>query len=99
MDSIALIVSLIAAAFVFGVLSLLWQALAGARAEMRSMGRFDDRHGNGGDRAPVNRPHGSTTAPPPTNKYAGRSPAHRVERASTRHFMHRFNIPTIRRTK
>lgn len=47
MDLIGWMVSILAAALVFGVLGLLWHALAGARAEMRSLGRFDDRHGNG----------------------------------------------------
>ena len=46
MDLIGWMVSLLAAALVFGVLGLLWNALAGARAEMRSMGRFDDGDGN-----------------------------------------------------
>ncbi len=47
MDLIAWMVSLLAAALVFGVLGLLWNGLAGARAEMRSMGRFDNGDGNG----------------------------------------------------
>lgn len=47
MDLIGWLVAILAGVLVFGALGLLWRALAGARAEMRSLGRFDERRGNG----------------------------------------------------
>ena len=47
MDLIGWLVSILAGALVFGALGLLWHALSGARAEMRSLGRLDDRRGDG----------------------------------------------------